>query len=343
MKSQNTTKRFIASILPIISFAIDKGITPGTILSGTGLTEKHLLDPDKLVSQEQELKMIRNLFAQYPHPELAWKLGRYYHAKAQGVIGRLTVNAPTLKDAYEILLEYSMLSHSFFRIYTETTPETIRVYLIESNLPPEILPFFIERDFVAMLTGLEEFFPGRKSEIIHSVSFSHAPRTEVKKYQKVLFEKITFNQPATYIEIRKNALSLNIPGSDKKAFELYRQQCQAEYYLRGGKRIYLSDKVRICLQAENGKIKLAEIADKLHMNEKSLRRQLHKEGINFRKIKQDYILHRTIVLLQDPSISVGEIAEKMGYSETCAFTRQFQRQTGISPSKYRKIHLTAPE
>lgn len=81
---------------------------------------------------------------------------------------------------------------------------------------------------------------------------------------------------------------------------------------------------------------LAEVADRLHMNERSLGRQLQKEGTSFRKIKQDYFLDQALAYLQDQSINITEIAEIMGYSETCAFMRAFQRQTGMTPGQYRK-------
>ena len=340
MEQTTIPKRFITSIFPIISFAIDKGIEPNTVLYGTGLNEKHLLDSNTSIEMEQELRMIRNLSDQYPHKELPWELGRYYHAKAHGIIGSLIVNAPTLGDAYEIILEYTSLSHTFFRVYTETTHHAIRIFPIENDLPPDLLPFLIERDIAATLTVIDDLFPGKKNGIIRSVFFSHSPRTDIKRYQELLFINVSFNQPSTFIELNKSALSLPVPGSNKQAFELFRQQCQAEYYLRGGKRIHLSDRVRLCLQVEKGRIKLTEIADKLRINEKSLRRQLHREGTSFLKIKQDYILHQTINLLQDSSTSIGEIAEKMGYSETCAFTRAFQRQTGMTPSTYRKVHFS---
>ncbi|MFH2094566.1 MAG: AraC family transcriptional regulator ligand-binding domain-containing protein [Bacteroidota bacterium] len=158
-------KRYITGIFPIISFAMDKGIEPNTILLGTHLSEKCLLDSNKTIDLEQELTMIRNLSAQYPNPELSWELGRYYHARAHGVIGSLIVNAPTLGDAYTCILEYLMLSHSFFSIYTETVSGRVRVYPIDNNLPPDLLPFLVERDFVAGLTVLEDLFPDKKTEI----------------------------------------------------------------------------------------------------------------------------------------------------------------------------------
>ena len=41
-------------------------------------------------------------------------------------------------------------------------------------------------------------------------------------------------------------------------------------------------------------------------------------------------------LLRDESLSVEAIAEQVGYNDYFYFTKVFKKNTGISPSKYRK-------
>ena len=41
-------------------------------------------------------------------------------------------------------------------------------------------------------------------------------------------------------------------------------------------------------------------------------------------------------MLGDDKLSIEEIAEKVGYNDYFYFTKVFKKNTGISPSKYRK-------
>lgn len=41
----------------------------------------------------------------------------------------------------------------------------------------------------------------------------------------------------------------------------------------------------------------------------------------------------------DASLSVSEIAEKVGYNSTRYFSKLFETQTGIKPGEYRRLYL----
>ena len=45
---------------------------------------------------------------------------------------------------------------------------------------------------------------------------------------------------------------------------------------------------------------------------------------------------KALLLLRSPSLSLDEVAEQLGYSDTSNFRRAFRRWTGVSPATYRK-------
>ncbi len=339
MKQDLNFRRPITGIFPILRFAMDKGIKAQSIFAGTNLTESDLLDAQKDILHVQELTIIRNLIRHAPAPTIAWELGLYFDTRAHGVLGSMMASAPTVGDVVSCMIDYSMLSHSHFRLYPETLGKKIRVYLVESHLPEDLLPFLVERDLITGISTMDARLPGKKNEITLAVSFTHAPRTDINKYQEVFINNVAFNQPATFFEIDQSSLSMTIPDGNPGAFELFRQQCQAEFRLRNESRFHYSDRVKLCLQTGRGKTNLVSVAQQLNMSERSLRRQLSKEGISFRKIRNQYIFQQSLNLLRDPKLQIEEISNILGYSETCAFSRSFQRWTGISPGRYRKKHL----
>ena len=329
-------RRSITGIFPILRFAIDKGIETKAILNDTNLNENDLLDSQNDILLDQELTIIRNLIAHAPAPEIAWELGRYFNSRAHGDLGNMIASAPTVGDVISCIIDYALLSHTFFRLYPEANDKRIRIYLIDNHLPEDLFPFLVERDLIAGITIMETRLPGKKQDIILSVSLAYSARTDIHKYREMFIENIAFDQPATFFEIDRSSLNIPIPDGNQQAFELFRQQCQAKYSLRNENRFYLSDRVRLCLQLGKEKIGLPAVAKQLKMSERSLRRQLSHEGTSFRTIKNQVHFQQSINLLQNREMLIEEIAETLGYSETSAFTRSFQKWTGMSPGQYRK-------
>jgi two-component system response regulator YesN len=56
----------------------------------------------------------------------------------------------------------------------------------------------------------------------------------------------------------------------------------------------------------------------------------------------DYLINYRIDVakefLKSCSLSIGEIAEKIGYLETKYFSKLFNKVVGIKPSEYRKLY-----
>ncbi|GMG88421.1 AraC family transcriptional regulator [Biformimicrobium ophioploci] len=79
-----------------------------------------------------------------------------------------------------------------------------------------------------------------------------------------------------------------------------------------------------------------EIAEKLQVNPKSLRRSLNDEGLNYSDLKAQLRRDLAIEHLARPDMSVEEIAFRTGFSEASSFIRAFKGWTGVTPLTYRK-------
>lgn len=56
-----------------------------------------------------------------------------------------------------------------------------------------------------------------------------------------------------------------------------------------------------------------------------------------RKYLSDLKLQEAKILLQQPELSLNEIAKRLGYKNLSHFSRQFKRWTGLNPTEFRKI------
>ena len=77
------------------------------------------------------------------------------------------------------------------------------------------------------------------------------------------------------------------------------------------------------------------VAKALAMSRRTLTRRLSEEGTSFRGILDEVRAELARALLQDRSLSVGDVAFFLQYSEPAAFHRSFRRWTSQTPQRYR--------
>lgn len=329
--------RPITSIYPYLRFAADKGMDASVVLKNTTLTENDLFDPENDITLSQELTIVRNLVAQFPAPETIWELGRYFYSRAHGVVGKMMEAAPTLGDVFACWIEFAILLHVYFRINLETSGNKIRMYAENQfDLPADLDSMLLERDIIAGKSAVDFRLPGTFAKYASSISLAHDARTDLTKYRQHFLDDIRFNQKRNYVEIEKSSLNVVLPNADPHRYELYRQQCQAELSLRSDKRPRITDAVTLYFQIEKGMSDFTDIAMKMNMSERSLRLKLRNEGSSFRSIRNQYIFQQAVNYLSDPDVTIEEVSDLLGYSETCAFSRAFEKMAGIPPGQYRK-------
>jgi AraC-like DNA-binding protein len=84
---------------------------------------------------------------------------------------------------------------------------------------------------------------------------------------------------------------------------------------------------------------MAEIAARLRMTERTLRRRLAAAGVSFRELVDQALRERALSLMLDLAHSSESVAEVLGFSQPSAFHRAFRRWTGLTPLQYRNSHL----
>ena len=93
---------------------------------------------------------------------------------------------------------------------------------------------------------------------------------------------------------------------------------------------------RILIHSAGAFLTISEIADQLHVTERTLRRRLVDEATNFRTIFDEIRNVLAQNYLNKTSLSVVEIADLLNYTEAANFHRAFQRWNSKTPSEFRR-------
>lgn len=79
-------------------------------------------------------------------------------------------------------------------------------------------------------------------------------------------------------------------------------------------------------------------ARSLGVSLRTLQRQLTAQGLSFRSVLDEVRREQAEPLLIDRSLSVFEVAQRLGFAEQASFTRAFRRWTGQAPQRWREGH-----
>ena len=83
-------------------------------------------------------------------------------------------------------------------------------------------------------------------------------------------------------------------------------------------------------------------ARRLAMSPRTLQRRLSEEGTSFEGLREEMRKQTAETFLADRTLSVGEVAFLLGFSEPGAFHRAFKRWHNTTPDAFRKQRSNSP-
>ncbi len=80
---------------------------------------------------------------------------------------------------------------------------------------------------------------------------------------------------------------------------------------------------------------IEDCAQKAYIQPRTLQRQLAKHGCTFKQLVLDTRMEMASSFLQNPSMTITQIADTLGYRNSTAFTRAFRNRFGVAPLRWR--------
>lgn len=327
--------------LILARLGMERGLSAEAVLAGSGLTLADLEVPDVEVAAAAETAVIRNLAAA-AGPGATWGLdaGRRYHVTTFGIWGFALVSAPTVRAAVEIGLRWIDLTYALTAPYADVDDDgNLRMTF---RTPPEsadVARFVVQRDMTAVQTILQEVM-GREARFL-KVTFAEeaAPGTE-PSFTEVFGVVPEFGAPANTVVFDPDLVDSRLPQADEHTTALAQAQCSAlleRRYARPG----FAGQVRDLIVSHLRDVPTAlEIAAALNVSERTLRRRLAEEDTSVRTLVDEVRATLAAEFLLSGSLTIAEIAERLGYVEVSSFSQAFRRWHGVSARQYATARVT---
>ncbi|MBF9329348.1 AraC family transcriptional regulator [Mycobacteroides chelonae] len=312
----------------LVEAARDRGFGTGPCLAETGLTDADLVGSDAVVSGAQELQIVRNLLALTGDPVgLGIEVGTRYQIASAGILGFALLSSPTMRDALAVGLRFSQLSSTFHR-FTLTIGDADSVFdLDESDIPPDVRRFLLERDLAA-IAGIVPILFGGAMPVGARVQLRSGPDTPLRLLAELL--TVEFDSPRNALVFPTELLAAPLPTADPHTAALCVRQCE-ELLEQRRSRDGIAGEVRHQLLRVPGQVPtMGHIAAGMHIAERTLHRRLAREGTSYRALL-DEVRETLAKELLANGLTVKEVSDRLGYSEPAAFTHAYTRWHGAPP------------
>ena len=253
------------------------------------------------------------------------------------MMGKLTIHEPDLRYALEQLIRFYAFVTDAYEMRLSVEDETASlIYTLES---PEIDDEHLLAEIHLMSLHRYGSWLIAKNIPVTEFYFAYPAPPQVKEYSFLFPGKHVFDAPYMGFSFSKKFLDYaTVP--DSGALKSFMLRCPTELFMQPNTDFSLTNEVRVLLHKSMkcGFPAIEAVASHLNLARQTLIRKLREEGSSYQQIKDLIRRDRAIQLLTNHSSTVGEIAEKVSYSDPSVFARAFKSWTGLSPTEFRAKH-----
>jgi AraC-like DNA-binding protein len=200
--------------------------------------------------------------------------------------------------------------------------------------PEHVRPFMHE-----YLLGVMRAMRGRcvgTARVVRQFLFSYPAPPHHAAYADFLDAPVQFDAEFSGCVFDRETLDLKPPNADRALAGLL-ERCADGLLTKIEVPETTSAQVRRLVSEclSDGEPSAQHVAQRLGTTASTLRRRLAAEGSSYRALIREVRLERTRAYLANASLSMTEIAYRVGFADTSAFFKAFKLMTGVTPSEYR--------
>ncbi|HBN8232448.1 AraC family transcriptional regulator [Pseudomonas paraeruginosa] len=314
----------------------ERGLDGRALLREIGLSRLRLEEPEARVTSHQYQAIAAAALAVSDDPGLGAQLALRTPPTAHGSLGYAMMASATLGDALRLALRYMPLLQNNIELRLLREERLLMLRLLPGPaLPAELHRFFSE----AMLIGLYRSGAWLLGDALPAATLDFDfPAPPVPP-----LPNCRYGQTHAQLSFPAAQLERPLPMADPAAVRRACEHCERELALLAASRRDICTRVRLELERQEPRLpNLEEVAARLHLSGRSLKRHLRGAGTSFRELLAETRQRQALRLLQRPEVPLQRIALHLGYSDPTNFTRAFKRWTGELPSSARERMRQAP-
>jgi AraC-like DNA-binding protein len=330
----------VAKVAAIVAGLVAEGVSPSKALARVDLTADEIASPQTRVSLNQTMVCCRNATRLSRDPMFAFHTGLRFHVSAQGMYGFAILSSSDYRKAIAFAITYHRLAtplatiefreeggHGIWSVRPAPYPgvdATMYRFLTEMQFGIHIA---MHRDVMG-----SDFRP-------QEIHLTYGTAADAVEWRKLFGCDVRCAQPENRLIFDAKWLDQIPPLGHDIAHAGVLSVCDAmldDLQLRAG----IAGKVRETLLVRPAASwNVADVARRLRMSQRTLRRRLKSEGMSFRQLFGEVRARIAIGYLRNTDLPLGDVAAALGFSDESGFRTAFRRWTGQGPREYRRRYL----
>lgn len=316
------------------------GLPRDAVVAAAGIGAAQLADNTARFPCDTLERLLDYVLPRCHNPVYGLQTSQFVQPGSYGVVGYITMTSNTLGEALFRISTYEQLVSDMGVTDVGFEPGVVVARWACHFQDPLVRRQVIEHvlaSWVVYARWIMEDGEGVSPVAIRLEHDAPPDREILRHYQHVFGCPVYFNQPMSAVVMSQEQLAKPLRHPDPNLRETLEQHAQValrqlqERYSTVGQ---VRTLVRAVLRDQPPRKEL--IAEQMGMHIRNLHRKLVEEGSSYQQILDEVRRELAIEFLQDASVSVEEVATRLGYSEGQAFIRAFKRQTGMTPGRYRR-------
>lgn len=324
----------VRSLLPPLAVLESQGFDSQACLQGTGILQSELNNADARMTLQQELAFYRNASQLTGDPMIGLKLGEPFVPQRYGLFGYALLSAATFRHALSLAQNFGRLTFSFFTLrFTVSGSSTWFSFTDPPPIEQALLDLYLDRDMAAARVDFSEILG--EPFALQEVYTTHDGHGQQDAYREYFGCDVTFSSDHGRFVFSSAMLDDPLPQSDPESSRHLQQQCHL-LITKLSSRGHFVDDVRMLVLARPGIFPdIEQVAEKLAMSTRTLRRRLKAEGSSYRILLDEIRYGLAREYLGRTGLGMEEITSLLGYTEPGNFSHAFRRWSGQSPSAWR--------
>lgn len=320
--------------LALVESLAEAGSDADAALAGSGLRRCDLSNPAARMSARQLLAVCRNAMALTDDSLFALRAGRRIHATHLGYFGFALMCSATPREGLDCMRRYRALSTPIIGVgFREERGCCVLTYFDSLDMPDDLFRFVLDFQIGIGVSLLRDTMGNAFS--VDAVRVSYPEGADTGGREGLLEAPISFGCPENQLVWDAGWLDRAQPYANSLTATMVREMCERMLATVRSETGTAGIVARMLVEQPGRFPGIEELAQRLRITSRTLRRKLQSEGTSYASILASVRKSLAIEYLRTTRMKTEEIAEALGFSDVANFRHAFRKWTERSPSDYR--------
>jgi len=315
---------------PLLAQIVGKGIPPGALFHGLPLLASDFDVPGFRVTHAEAITVIRRALGLLIEPGLGVSLGQRSRLTDQGALALGLLAACTLREAIELALRFPRSAGYLLALHEQHDPMRHTLHAEAMAGDQDLEPFLVDLTFASMVRQFRMVTEADYAPV--EVQLVRPRPADAGAYEAHFRCPVRFGRAHNLLASDVSWLDRPLPMASAMSFRLASQLLDGE----AGPTPALSSvglaAERMIRRSLPRLAAPADVAASLFVSERSLRRKLALDGLNFRTLLDEGRKAMALELMLCGLQSVLQVATATGFADLGTFRRAFKRWVGVTPA-----------